>query len=231
MSFKCSFNLLLSCLHFMCPFIHFFSTHTHSHTTPLITISSRAHYCFSSVLITSGLDPRFSQRAAEGDGVYANVCVWAECWGLAGWRGHCCCQSIVTPDSPKHHSIIQGGKHSGKMRAADQTVADVLCESLISSNSPEIPDPNMPGEEIWATGKISFDARNNLLVCDPAHFSCLPSVPPVLVPHVSLLCVFGQKKIDGLEIRKAHIWGPVALTQCICVNECVLFWVMCVDYQ
>lgn len=120
-------------------------THTHVHHAPDNHQRQGTLYCFSSMLITSGLDPRFSQRAAEGDGVDVDVCVCVRerrersvcvCVlgeGLAGWRGHCCCQSIVTQDSPKYHSIIQDGKHSSTMRPTNQ-----------HTHSQEIPDPNMP---------------------------------------------------------------------------------------
>lgn len=102
-SLKTSFGLFPSFFHF----IHVHAqTHTHTHHAPDNHQVQGTLYCFSSMLITSGLDPRFSQRAAKGDGVYANVCVCVceereVCVlgeGLAGWRGHCCCQSIVTLD-------------------------------------------------------------------------------------------------------------------------------------
>lgn len=99
------------------PCTSFVRIHGHTHT------SARTHtqhvpdnhqlqgtlHCFSSVLITPGLDRRFSQRAIEGDGVYKCV-FWGGMGGGDGgvrMRGHCCCQSFVTLGSSIYHSIIQ----------------------------------------------------------------------------------------------------------------------------
>lgn len=104
------FSLVSPSMHFFC--LHSWAhSHKHAHTqhVPDNHQLQGTLHCFSSVLITPGPDHRFSQRATEGDGVY--TCVF---WGgMGGWgwgvrmRGHCCCQSFVTLDSPIYHSIIQ----------------------------------------------------------------------------------------------------------------------------
>lgn len=87
-SLKMSFGSVPSFFHSIFPSIHSFllhscaytyeSTHAHMHHTPDNHQLQGTLYCFSSMLITSGLDPRFSERAAEGDGVDVDVCVRGE---------------------------------------------------------------------------------------------------------------------------------------------------------
>lgn len=58
--------------------------------------------------------------------------------GKAGWRGHFCCQSIVTLDSPKYHSIIQEGIQSSTKGQTNQTVDDVsTLMSLLWKQTPQ----------------------------------------------------------------------------------------------
>lgn len=119
---------------------------TNPHATPLITISSGATlYCFSSMLITSGLDPRFSQRAAKGDGVHVNVCVWGERSVCAGRRVGWVERSLLLPINCHTGFTKISQDNPGGNTKQHKGTAQPDCwwcfhfnESLVDTNSPEI---------------------------------------------------------------------------------------------